>query len=267
MMMMGPMLMIVLYLVFSLVGHSYGSDSASVKILVLGRTGSGKSTLINNILGRKIAKVGHRPFPETKTVSVYQEEIHGVSVTVCDTPGLRDASGKEEEYMRKIKASCDDPDLVIFCHSIDNPRWQTDDEEAFKTVTKHLGNKIWKHSVLVLTFADKFVANFPKNEIVNIFKERISDLEQLFKKAIEKIGVEGVGINEKLYSAVSAKGPEHLPGVPNWMTGLVATCLAVTHENGKEGFHQIMLGRLANPHPEDEVPLVWTAALCNIMQK
>ena len=266
MMTMGPMLMIVLYLVFSLVGHSYGSDPASVKILVLGRTGSGKSTLINNILGRKIAKVGHRPFPETKTISVYQEEIHGVSITVCDTPGLRDASGKEEEYMRKIKASCDDPDLVIFCLSMDNPRWQTDDEEALKTVTKHLGNKIWKHSVLVLTFADKYVANL-ENEIENTFKQRISDLEQLFKEALEKIGVGKVWPDDSNYSSVSAKDARRFPNVLNWMNILMTNCHNATRENGKEGFRQIIIGRLANPHPEDEVRLTWTDILCTLMQK
>lgn len=109
----------------SLSGSLLESKPPSVKILVLGRTGSGKSTLINNILGRKIAPVGHRLSAQTKVVSAYQKEIYGVSVTVCDTPGLGDASGNEEDYMKRIKASCGDPDLVIFLpeygqHSVAN---------------------------------------------------------------------------------------------------------------------------------------------------
>ena len=260
----------VLYFVLCLIGLIPGSEPAepaSVKILVLGRTGSGKSTLINNILGRKIASVGHRPFPETSTVSVYKEEIHGVSVTVCDTPGLGDASGNEEDYMRKIKTSCDNPDLVLYCLSMDNTRWQTDDEEALKTVTKHLGNKIWEHSVLVLTLADRFVANYNlKNEVVKAFEQRISDLELLFKGALEKIGLQ-VKPKGNIYSAVSANDSRHLPGVSDWMGSLMTTCLAASHENGIEGFRQIMLGRLTNRHPEDEVPLVWTDIICNVLKK
>lgn len=256
-----------LYLISLVPGSSEATEPASVKILILGRTGSGKSTLINNILGRKIASVGHRPFPETSTVSEYKEVVHGVSVTVCDTPGLGDASGNEEDYMRKIQASCDNPDLVLYCQSMDNTRWQTDDEEALKTVTKHLGNKIWEHSVLVLTFADKFVTNYNlKNEVAKAFEQRIADLELLFKDALGKIGLQ-VKSKGNIYSAVSANDSRHLPGMPDWMGSLMITCLAATHENGIEGFRQIMLGRLADPHPEDEVPLTWTGTICNVMQK
>ena len=256
-----------LTIVFCLTCLVSGSEPAepapSVKILVLGRTGSGKSTLINNILGRKIASVGDTPYPETNTVSAYQEVIHGVRVTVCDTPGLGDASGKEDKYMEMIKASCSDPDLVLYCLSMDNTRWHADDEEAIKLVTKHLDNKIWEHSVLVLTFADRFVTNLPKDRVMKAFKQRISHLERLFKGALRKIEIQ----LQSLYSAVSAKSPRYLPGVPNWMTNLMTTCLAATRENGKEGLRRIILGRLANRHPEDEVPITWTGTLCNLMQK
>ena len=248
----------------SLSGSLLESKPPSVKILVLGRTGSGKSTLINNILGRKIAPVGHRLSAQTKVVSAYQKEIYGVSVTVCDTPGLGDASGNEEDYMKRIKASCGDPDLVIFCQSMDNTRWQTDDENAIKIVTKHLGKEIWDYSMLALTFADKFVANLPENEADDIFKERRSDLEEMFKKTLQKVGVR-LAI-DKIFSAVSAKGCKHLPGVRNWMTYLMITCLTMTRLDGIEGFHQIVIGRLTNPHPEDEERLTWTETLCNFMK-
>ena len=155
-----------------------------VKILVIGRTGSGKSTLINNILGRKVAEVGDRPFPQTKTVTVHQEEIHGVHITACDTPGLGDATRKDGDYMNKMKTFCADPDLVLFCLSMDNTRWHDDDEEAIKTVTDHLGKEMWENSALILTFADKRVPCSETN-----FNERILDLETLFKATLTKLGV------------------------------------------------------------------------------
>ena len=150
----------------------------SLKLLVIGQTGSGKSTLINILLGRYIASVGHELEPETETVSVYKEEINGVSVTACDTPGLRDASGQEKDYMNRIKASCDNPDLVLFCLSMDSTRWQDDDTEAIKIVTEHLGKDIWKHSVLVLTKVGS-----PPDQQIDSFNYRKSGFKEKFINA------------------------------------------------------------------------------------
>ena len=88
--------------------------------------------------------------------------------------------------MEKIKASCGDPDLVLFCLSMDNTRWHSDDKDAIETVTHYLGKKIWENTVLVdlLTFADK---RLPSTEAA--FKERISDLETLFRKALLNVNV------------------------------------------------------------------------------
>lgn len=244
---------------------------------MIGRTGSGKSTLINNILGRQIAKVGHRPYPETTTVSVYKEEISGVDVTACDTPGLRDSTGHEEDYMNSIKASCSNPDLVIFCHSMDNIRWHNDDEEAIETVTEYLGSEIWKHSLLVLTFADKMIdtaTKLPEDEQKRLFKERISDLEGLFHKSLLKNGISN---QYNSGGAVSAKGRKDLPGISSWLTELVVACLHNTKDSGKEGFRQIILHRLrfreddANKDDsnkqEYEWSFVFTPSLCSLMKQ
>ena len=248
------------------VATSQAEVQPKVKILVIGRTGSGKSTLINNILGRPVAEVGNRPFPKTKTVSVYQEEIHGVHVTACDAPGLGDASRNEGDYINKMKNNCGDPDLVLFCLNMDNTRWHDDDEEAIKSVTNHLGKEMWKNSALILTFADKRV---PCSEAD--FKERISDLETLFKATLTKVGVSSSNIP----SAVSAKGCKDLPGVSNWLTELMVTCLIQIKEGGKEGLRQMILWRLKFPNevnkddiekPEYERPFVFTESLCSLLK-
>eukprot|EP00731_Ephydatia_muelleri_P037539 Em0500g1a len=68
-----------------------------VNILVTGKTGVGKSTLVNILVGEEVAKVGETLFPETVDVNPYRlENFHGSGV-VWDTPGLQDGSGKERK--------------------------------------------------------------------------------------------------------------------------------------------------------------------------
>lgn len=264
--------LLILCLCFAVETSTLAKESPAVKILVIGRTGSGKSTLINNIFGRKIAVVGHRPFPETTRVTRHRADIHEVSVTACDTPGLGDASGKETDYVKEISVKCGDPDLVIFCLSMDNIRWQNDDISAIKTVTTQLGAAIWEHFVLVLTFGDKYIKTLPNKEQKQkeAFDERRSDLKTLFEKALLEVGVPSM--SKGVRTAVSAKGVRHLPGTPNWLSELMVTCLSQTGERGNEGFRQILLGRIRNPNeddfdkPEDEQPLVFTESLCMLMQ-
>ena len=78
------------------------AESHSVKLLIVGKTGTGKPTLINGILGKKLAKVDHTLNSTTKTIE-YNVNQEQVDITVCDTPGFQDGKGKDyfEDSQRK----------------------------------------------------------------------------------------------------------------------------------------------------------------------
>ena len=65
-----------------------------VNILVVGATGSGKSSTINALFDMEVAKVGEGVDPETDTITSYTLS----NLIIWDTPGLGDSISNDERY-------------------------------------------------------------------------------------------------------------------------------------------------------------------------
>ena len=94
-------------------------------ILVIGETGTGQSTLINNLLGKEVAPVGHSMKSETLRLTPHEVAVEGVPVVVYDTPGLDDANGEDEEkHLEDMKSLLERRKihLVIYCFKMTETR-------------------------------------------------------------------------------------------------------------------------------------------------
>lgn len=69
-----------------------------INILLVGATGSGKSSTINSLFNTNVAKVGVGVNPETSDIECYQLE----NLTIWDSPGLGDSTDKDSKYSRQI---------------------------------------------------------------------------------------------------------------------------------------------------------------------
>ena len=132
--------------------------STDVNILVIGRTGQGKSALINSLieLGEEIVPEGSLTDCCTTTSQsyTYPNIIPGVNVTIIDSPGLQDNQNKEHKYIQGIKNECNEISLVLYCMKMTDHRFTNDDEVAIKKFHQVFGQKFWERVVFVLTFAN-----------------------------------------------------------------------------------------------------------------
>ena len=80
----------------------------SISIIVLGKTGAGKSALINGLVGRNIATEGASPHSVTGLKQQYEGEYvraegGRVKVIVWDSPGLQDGHHQDWEYLHHLQ--------------------------------------------------------------------------------------------------------------------------------------------------------------------
>lgn len=181
------------------------SKDKTLHFMLVGRTGVGKSSTVNSLLGADVAPVG-RHEPTTMDVTVYAHEHGGVKYKIIDTPGLCDdlpEMGKDSDYLNKIKSYSSSVDLIWFVSELDAARVTSDEKRGMKMLTKALGENCWGNSIIVLTRSDRSEA----------FEDDLENRSILLRKEIGKYYPKS---NEIPVVAVSNKY-KTLPNGKKWL--------------------------------------------------
>ncbi|KAE8709248.1 TOC120 protein [Hibiscus syriacus] len=129
----------------------------SCTIMVLGKTGVGKSATINSIFDE--AKFGTDAFQtSTKKVQDVVGTVHGIKVRVIDTPGLLPSWSDQcqnEKILRTVKSFIKKtpPDIVLYLDRLDMQTRDFGDMPLLRTITEIFGPSIWFNAIVVLTHA------------------------------------------------------------------------------------------------------------------
>ena len=153
---------------------------------VAGRTGWGKSSTVNSLVGKKVCTVNDYE-AETADVTGFEFEMNGVKAIIFDTPGLRDGKGNDETYIELMRSKVKNPDSMLYVSRLDETR-KEDDRQVIKIISSALGDKVWEYTVIVFTFSNNVKASEyktkldKKTEIIRqLIADCISDQEVAYK--------------------------------------------------------------------------------------
>ncbi|MEM8719368.1 MAG: GTPase [Cyanobacteria bacterium P01_G01_bin.39] len=201
--------------------------SRGFAFLLIGRTGVGKSSTINSLMGRDVAPVGKFE-PETKVVEAYTAPNNVfIPYIVYDTPGLADSDGDNEAYLRLIESKVNRPiDCLWFVTHLDDTRVRTDEIDTIRHATIAFGKEIWNSSVIVFTRADKVDAEE--------YELHLSERTRLVRKEIEKV------TSKTVADAIPSVAVNNLKSInPNgkpWLGNLFAKTFVRISEEALDGF-------------------------------
>eukprot|EP00916_Digyalum_oweni_P022442 GHVL01037198.1.p1 GENE.GHVL01037198.1~~GHVL01037198.1.p1 ORF type:complete len:295 (+),score=38.26 GHVL01037198.1:67-951(+) len=131
-------------------------DQDQYRVILIGNTGSGKSSTGNTLLDRSKFPTGDSFSASTTKCSVQTVSRDQYTLTVVDTPGLADSEDclpQAKEVVRSLQCVKPGPHALLFTISL-NTRFTEEDYNCYRVLKHLLGNEITSHLVLVFTHGD-----------------------------------------------------------------------------------------------------------------
>ena len=185
-------------------------DQMNIQVLVIGKVGVGKSSLVNRLIGEHVSETGEDILRVTRELVKGTTVKNGILINICDTPGLDDADEEDTDTLQNVQQECNEIDLFLFCIKM-TERYERGYTEAMKTITDVYGRDIWKKAMFVLTFSNEY-------EPDEKFVDKVQAWKQELKKRISKII--GPQMGNKVPVIPAGHTAPKLPDRPCWISEL-----------------------------------------------
>uniref|UniRef100_A0A8C6SKD6 AIG1-type G domain-containing protein n=1 Tax=Neogobius melanostomus TaxID=47308 RepID=A0A8C6SKD6_9GOBI len=160
----------------------------SERIIILGKTGTGKSSLANTIFGEKDSfTVSHRSISGTKTCVSKTKNSYGRNIQLFDTPGLFDTDPKSTELspeLLKCVTECA-PGPHAFLLVLKVERYTRQEQAMIDVILKYFSEEALKYTTVVFTHGDQL----PEGEKIEKWAKQNEALKTLLEKCGDRCHV------------------------------------------------------------------------------
>lgn len=232
--------------------QDYLNEGDSLKILVAGKMGVGKTSLINSIYGAEIAVEDNSAAAVTDEIINYtasvptpyeKNEGKESTITIWDSPGFGDVfATNKDKIIEELKYVVDKAHILVYCFDV-RGRLTRDDVDGIIEITKQVSPDIWRNAVFTLNFCNELRPPQEDMDPIEFFAKSYRSWQKEITRALRELAKVPDRIANNISITACGYRDKQPPGYRNWYTTFWSTVYEKMRDDGQPLLLKLTLER------------------------